>query len=571
MLAAVQASHKRTDELVNLMDQMDDTTTEAFQCCEWLNHRAKQLDALTSPASDASSMLSRANANLAATLVLMKDAREKFDTVQDCEPAMERLDRGVKDLEESGEKTKKKKSSLKNRVVLTEQDVYAAGDSIEILRDAFQYFNARSSWRSAPSTLSALERLHKMGVDAMCSLIQIHLKKAGPAVRPKRNIKKEVLPADETAQQTRDRLADALQNRDLLKSIGESEEYQPIEARPIREIRAIFDCLGSHGYTLGPIAKREPVGLLDIFGVPAHKVARMEKVGAGSFVNLMKQELRTGFPQLDAYGEARKFSAYFAMDAFYKRIKQDRKKKLEKAQETAIAHAAMTGTKVKMVDDADAAARDAVRCLEHSLVIVAGEKSVYRTIITPSLAMRSSEGYDEDEAETSPFFKKACVGGYAHVVGTVIDRTLDIIETVFLKECGIGQTSGKEKNDKDKEPLLTVRAAASAAGAGLRMLDGVRMLGPSLAKLSEMIVGDGQTDPNTSIAASLCIAIHRTTVKNSAKTLENLAKAIQDDPLKGPLHRPKDASVSTVTSDVVHAIRLVSPFVSAYKSVSKRR
>lgn len=203
MLAAVQASHKRTDELVNLMDQMDDATTEAFQCCEWLNHRAKQLDALTSPASDASSMLSRANANLAATLVLMKDAREKFDTVQDCEPAMERLDKGVKDLEESGEKTKKKKSSLKNRVVLTEQDVYAAGDSIEILRDAFQYFNARSSWRSAPSTLSALERLHKMGLDAMCSLIQIHLKKAGPAVRPKRNLKKDVLPADETAQQVR--------------------------------------------------------------------------------------------------------------------------------------------------------------------------------------------------------------------------------------------------------------------------------------------------------------------------------------------------------------------------------
>lgn len=203
MLAAVQASHKRTDELVNLMDQMEDATTDAFQCCEWLNRRAKQLDSLTSPASDASSMLSRANANLAATLVLMKDAREKFDTVQDCEPAMERLDKGVKDLEESGEKTKKKKSSLKNRVVLTEQDVYAAGDSIEILRDAFEYFNARSSWRSAPSTLSALERLHKMGVDAMCSLIQIHLKKAGPAVRPKRNLKKDVLPADETAQKVR--------------------------------------------------------------------------------------------------------------------------------------------------------------------------------------------------------------------------------------------------------------------------------------------------------------------------------------------------------------------------------
>jgi exocyst complex protein 7 len=86
-----------------------------------------------------------------------------------------------------------------------------------------------------------------------------------------------------------------------------------------------------------------------------------------------------------------------------------------------------------------------------------------------------------------------------------------------------------------------------------------------------MLIGDGITDPNSSIAAVLCIAIHRTTVKNTARTLENLAKAIQDDPLVGPFHRPKDASVSSVSRDVVHAIRLISPFVSAYKTVSKRR
>lgn len=351
-----------------------------------------------------------------------------------------------------------------------------------------------------------------------------------------------------------------MQNRDLLKSIGESEEYQPIEARPIREVRAIFDCLGSHGYNLGPIPKREPTGLVEIFGTPAHKVLRTEKVGSGSFVNLLNQELKTGFPQLDAYGSARKDIAFTAMDTFYRRIKLDRKKKLEKIK---------AGQLVVVVDEADSASRDAVRCLEHAMVVVAGEKSVYRTIITPSLMMRTSEGYDEDEAETSPFFKKACVGAYAHVVGAVVDRTLDIIETVFLKEGGIGQTSGTTKNEKG--PIMTVRGAASAAAAGLRMLDGVRMLGPSLAKLCEMIIGDGVTEPSSSIAATLCIAIHRTTVKNTARTLENLAKAIQDDPLKGPLHRPKDASVSTVSKDVVYAIRLISPFVSAYKSVSKRR
>lgn len=67
-------------------------------------------------------------------------------------------------------------------------------------------------------------------------------------------------------------MAAALQNRNLLKSIGEFEEYQPVEARPIREIRSIFDCLGSHGYNLGPMSKREPAGLGQIFGIAANKV-----------------------------------------------------------------------------------------------------------------------------------------------------------------------------------------------------------------------------------------------------------------------------------------------------------
>lgn len=40
---------------------------------------------------------------------------------------------------------------------------------------------------------------------------------------------------------------------------------------------------------------------------------------------------------------------------------------------------------------------------------------------------------------------------------------------------------------------------------------------------------------------------------------------------RSAFHAPKDASVSSVSRDVVHAIRLISPYVSAYKSVSKRR
>ena len=355
--------------------------------------------------------------------------------------------------------------------------------------------------------------------------------------------------------QTRTRLAMALQNRDLLKSIGEYEEYQPLEARPIREIRSIFECLGSHGYSL-KASKREPSGLANVFGISSSKATRTEKVGSGCYNSLTQKPLKTGFPQLDAYGQARRDIASQAMDSYYRRLKQDRKKKKNENEDTSFV-------------EADAAARDAVRCLEHAMVVAAGEKSIYRILVPSSMTAAAVDDEDDEEEEASPFYKKACAAAYAYVVGAVVDRALDIIETVFLKEGCIGQASGSSKSAESG--FITVTAAASAASAGLRMLDGVRMLGPTLAKLCEIPVGDGETDPGSSLAAILCIALHRTTVKNTARTLENLAKAIQEDPLKGPLHRPKDASVSTVTNDVVRAIRLVSPYVSAYKSVSKRR
>lgn len=332
-----------------------------------------------------------------------------------------------------------------------------------------------------------------------------------------------------------------------------------MEARPAREIRSVFDCLASHGYNLGPVSKREHPGLAGIFGIPAHKVIRTEKVGSGSYTNMLSVPLKTGFPQLDAFGEARKQVAFQAVDSYYRRVKQDRKKRLEKA-------AAAAGGSFDNIDEADAAARDAVRCLEHAMIVAAGEKGVYRVIVSPAL-MQHDEYDDDVDFEMSPYLNKACAGAYSHVVGAIVNRTLDIVETVYLKEGGIGQASGSKTGGVG----LTVRAAAAAAAAGLRMLDGVRMLGPSLAKLCEIPVGDGITDPNSSIAAILCISIHRTAVKNTARTLENLAKAIQEDPLKGPFHRPKDASVSSVSKDVVYAIRLVSPFLSAYKTVSKRR
>lgn len=273
---------------------------------------------------------------------------------------------------------------------------------------------------------------------------------------------------------------------------------------------------------------------------------------------MVRQPLKTGIPHVDAYGEARKSIAFAAVDGYYRRIRQERKKSAEKTR-------SMDGGTGGTDDAADVAARDAVKCLEHTMIVVAGERNVYRTVVAPSLKAKPMEE-DVKANESSPHYKKACIVAYSHVVGSVVDRTMDVLETVFLKEGGIGQSSGKG----DKSPstsTLDVRAAASAAAAGLRMLDGVRMLGPSLAKLCEMPSDDGMEVGGT-IAAALCIAIHRTTVKNTSRTLENLAKAVQDDPLDD---RPKDARTASVSSDVVRAIRLVSPFVSAYKSVTKRR
>lgn len=196
---------RRSEVLASAMEKMGNSTAEAYRCCDWITKRARQLDSLTSPASDASSMLSRSNANLAATLVLMKDAREKFDTINDCEPAIERLSKGVQDLEQL-RLAVRSKAMLKHRIVLTEQDIYAAGDSLEILRDAFEYFSERAHWRSTPTTLADLERVYKTGTDAMCLLVSSHLKKAGQAWRLKRNANKKegVIPlTEETAQQVR--------------------------------------------------------------------------------------------------------------------------------------------------------------------------------------------------------------------------------------------------------------------------------------------------------------------------------------------------------------------------------
>lgn len=196
-------SQRRINQLSSSLDKMQTTTKESFRYCDQLTKRARHLDSLTSPASDASAMLSVAAGNLTSTLTLMKDAREKFDTVGDCEPAIERLLKGVEDMEEKRKGTAKQNSQYRRgsnpfdldddrfSQTLSEQDVYAAADNMEILKDAFDYFLDHKHWRSASSTLANLERVHKMGVSAMSLLLTHHLMSSGQAIRVKRIVKKE--------------------------------------------------------------------------------------------------------------------------------------------------------------------------------------------------------------------------------------------------------------------------------------------------------------------------------------------------------------------------------------------
>lgn len=588
------------------------TSHSACSSCDGLSRRSRHLDSLTSPASETSALLALASSNLQSTSGALKDARDKFDTVADCEPAVERLFWGAREackevalhaerqgrggvlpasmkrLVDGGGDSRGTISLLKPRQnnhnsdttsPLTEQELYAGADAMEIVRDAHGYFAKRMEWKSTKETMEDLERVHYIGVDAMGLLVTGHLTGAGAAVRRKvdapapdvnrkssaaRRSSTRVTAAErseETASKTRDRLQEALQNRDLMKSIGEYEEYLPLSTRVVRELRAIFECLGgmpTDGTNL----------LLSSASLPSYipppepslphggKVLRTEKVGSGHYTQSTMQSLKTGFPQLDSYGEARRSVAYASVDGYCRQLRNARKKLLP-AEGTA-------GSAIAQAQIVDSAARDAVRCIEHTMVVVSGEKSVFRCVVSPT----SSNHHHE---ESGSQYQRALAAAYSFVVSAAVDRLLDLIEYTFLREAGcsinlgsVGDGGASSMGDSE----MDIRAAGSAAAAGLRILDGVRMLGPSLSKLCDLSsVGNGES----SIASALCISLHRSTVKYCSKTLENLARSIQLDPLDGTRHVPTDARVAKVSSDVVHAIRVISPFISAYKSVSKRR
>ena len=357
-----------------------------------------------------------------------------------------------------------------------------------------------------------------------------------------------------------------------MKSVGEYEEILPLDTRTVRELRAIFECLSGDGCQLNPRRTKERTTPRKKHQMAPSKVSRTEKIGSGCFTNMVKQPLNSGYPHLDAYAAARKEVAYQSIQLFYRQLRAQRKKEYEQ-------RLASGGQDVAQAGEMDSAARDAVRCLEHAMVIVAGEKSIYRCVISPT----SSHNHDSSKIPLD--YKYAVVGSYSHICAVVVDRIMDIVDLFFFKDAGIRPSSsapspsndnGDGDNSTATVAIIPVRVSASAAVASLRILDGVRMLGPSLAKLCEMasdrIHGKGSSSQDgASLAANLCIGIHRTAVKSGGKALENLAIAIRNDPLNGEMFRPADARVAAISSDVVRAIRLVSPFVNAYKSVTKRR
>jgi len=616
-------SQSRISALSQALSTMNSTTKSACRTCDGLSRRSRHLDSLTSPASETSQLLQTTSSNLTLTSNVLKDARDKFDTVDDTEPAVERLYWGAREAcREVAEHAERQgrggvlPPSMKQLVngkgsdnvnlkpgsalraessPLSEQELYAGADALEIVRDAHAYFSKRMEWKSTNDTMQDLDRVHSIGVDAMGLLVTGHLTGAGAAVRRKvdgaatidkksRGKKKDsnvrassaAERAEETASKTRDRLQDALQNRDLMKSIGEYEEYLPLSTRVVRELRAIYECLGGMptngtGLILAPLSQSMARSLSppEPCLPPGGKVLRTEKVGSGHYTNYTMKSLKTGYPHLDSYGEARKSVAYASVDGYCRQLRNARKKLLPNSSGGDVSAAVRA-------QNVDSAARDAVRCIEHTMVVVSGEKSVYRCVVAPSMNV---DRIDEDGNTSSDQqqYQKSLVAGYSYVVSAAVDRLLDLIEYTFMREAGCagnlgsgstgdaGGGAGGGGNDMD------IRAAASAAAAGLRVVDGVRMLGPSLSKLCELSNLPGVSGGDQTIASALCISLHRSTVKNCSKTLENLARSIQLDPLDGDKHRPKDARVATVSSDVVHAIRIISPFVSAYKSVSKRR
>ena len=160
----------------------------------------------------------------------------------------------------------------------------------------------------------------------------------------------------------------------------------------------------------------------------------------------MQQPLRTGYPQLDAYGEARRAVAHASIDGYYRHARAERKRAARARRQAGSGGGATDDDDGgggggggagpgPGPSDVDAAARDAVRCLEHAMVVVAGEKSVYRCVVAShATATAATSTSVAGGGVGSREYRDGLKMAYSHVVAAVVDRAMDIIETAFLKD-----------------------------------------------------------------------------------------------------------------------------------------
>ena len=136
----------------------------------------------------------------------------------------------------------------------------------------------------------------------------------------------------------------------------------------MRELRAIFECLGGDGcfLSISSTAENDILDKIQKYQIAAAKVSRTEKIGSGYYSKISMRALDCGYPHLNAYVEARRTIAFRSIHSFYRSLRDARKKSLDQQVSSAIVDF--------QAGELDSAARDTVRCLEHAMVLVAGEK-----------------------------------------------------------------------------------------------------------------------------------------------------------------------------------------------------
>eukprot|EP00815_Leptocylindrus_aporus_P003993 CAMPEP_0116068550 /NCGR_PEP_ID=MMETSP0322-20121206/11730_1 /TAXON_ID=163516 /ORGANISM="Leptocylindrus danicus var. apora, Strain B651" /LENGTH=782 /DNA_ID=CAMNT_0003555687 /DNA_START=380 /DNA_END=2725 /DNA_ORIENTATION=+ len=554
--AMLTASQQRISLLSTDIEKIRKCTSAANTSAENIRMTARVLDNLTSPATDHSAKLQAAARNLLEVYKKINDARDKLDTVDECKPAIDGLykravemQNSVLDRERNRKLMTQQEKSGHHLFGHDEEEEEDGRDDLAVasmlvhgstvidedmlddarlrmiqLRGAFLYFDERKDrMHNSSVRMDDIHKLYQRGLKGICILINIKLTEAGSSVSLKSSSSSI---GKETAKEARTRLTTALAKHKLEEVIGDYETRLPFNKSNLAELRANFKCLGDTQFNPN-------VSTLGASSPPNDK-----NVKTRSLTKILNTNLKTGYMHLDTYAKSRKPEAFKAFDNYITELGKERKEELVGNVKTSVA---------------EMEARDVVRGVEHAIVILIGEKQIFQSIVAPE----GVHGYKD--GDFSQKYRLALSSSFSHIAGCVVERLIRYLETTFHKQ--------------SKASVGNISASAAAAAAGLRILDGVRILGPTLSKycdLTDKKKGMKKTAESEE-AAQLCIELHRNCVKGCHKALEHFVKQISEDPLTGANYRPPDGGVARVSKQVVEAIRLISRYSSAYKSVTKRR